>query len=366
MQELKNEVSLFVVVESDVDHKGNRIANDIWPRVLAKQDVFKDVMAKTEVIHFGAEYPHHHAEDHALPSHRELANWEFEDFSSNQAAKFLLEHMDKNWQKYNQAASPSVDPSSRQLTSLEVIVMAAHVDETASRQLVRQLKHCAFAGKGAEEHFPLYVESFMAQGVIGRAFRSDYPAESSVPFEIAIPCFSYYAYTPDSKPLAGDARAAKALRNTFFPGHNVPPSRLVRGGAHLTGYPFLPFRLLKEQRATECDGTLDPFRKLVGGLRTRIAAACRKDGSSSNIMKIVHADDAALAEHPTPTTHPRRFADPEQLKRENPAYAEIFAVPEYFELNQHARFPAWHGGQDWRAIVECPELLDEFAGTPMG
>ncbi|CAD7922813.1 unnamed protein product [Amoebophrya sp. A120] len=357
MQELQDQVDLFVITEADIDHRGRTIRSDYWPEVLSKQAVFRD-FGPDRVLHLPLHYPRaadgggavSGAGDESFASgvfmrkegsrllHAELQKRFFaEEDHEIDGAEQAIQH------QHPQRGQPTV-------SSWALLVLTAHTDETPSRKAVQLLRNCKFLGEKIEDHFPLRTASLMVQNLIDKAFRSDFPAESAHPYEISRPGFALF------HPSHDDALEL----DTFAHVSNVGQEKIIYGGAHMTGYPFIPAWFLKNLQCTDVLAAA-ALSEDWASLHREIRQACAAGGpgTSDSPRKDHHAEKiaAVLATHNLDRTTDNfadRFADPTAPKESDTAYADMLHLPDYFVLNRN-RFPAWFGKrQDPRATILCP------------
>ncbi|CAD7966093.1 unnamed protein product [Amoebophrya sp. A120] len=354
MQELKDQVDLFVVAEANYDHHGSKVPNDLWETVLKKQKVFREFSSVTDrVLHLPVELTSSKADDESSSDllSAQGTNWNFEFETTAQASKRLHSELQRRWfasdgHGQHLLANPTTE-------SWALVVLVAHTDETPSRTSVQLVRHCKFKGESVDQHFPLHTASLMVQNVIKLAYKSYAPATGKHPYEISTP--NFVLFHPEMPNGQGGEGGVDEL-DTFARQSELPDSRIIFGGAHMTGYPFLPSVFIKELQCTECDGTAHGIWQK---LHVEIANTCATIHGKSNAASELEAIAKVISDENFKKTEGNwkgRFGEPQKLIQADSVYAEIFQLPEYFQANKH-RFPAWFGKrQDPRATILCPSL----------
>ncbi|CAD7942924.1 unnamed protein product [Amoebophrya sp. A120] len=295
MQELKDQVDLFVIVEADVDHRGMQVRNDIWPEVLSKQAAFREFSDR--VLHLPLHYTGSrlNGTDNATQLDSAPVSFAIEAWMAQEGSRQLHTKLQKRFfsspVRENSEGSALQDaseetksdseretvqklqfvsnntrtllpPQQPTVDSRALLVLTAHTDETPSREVVQLVRNCKFRGEKLEEHFPLHTASLMVQNLVDQAFRTDFPANPAFPYEYSQPTFALFhpakiedaggATETPTAPSGPSER--KAELDTFGRVANVPPEKTIYGGAHMTGYPFPAAFFLKMLQCTECRG----------------------------------------------------------------------------------------------------------------
>mmetsp|Transcript_42095 Transcript_42095/g.78773 ORF Transcript_42095/g.78773 Transcript_42095/m.78773 type:complete len:321 (-) Transcript_42095:23-985(-) len=123
----------------------------------------------------------------------------------------------------------------------EILINYGDTDEIASPQNLRLLKICQ------PKRLPLDHGAWMVQGRLKTAFMSDFPVNANYPYAHGNPC----------------AQTLDKLKGRCF----GSSGQFLLGGWHLTGYPYIPFVVMKMLTASEYKGVgQEDIRLLTSGI----------------------------------------------------------------------------------------------------
>jgi len=198
--ELDELVSHFVIVESNIDHKG-------YPKPLLWNMLKHDprfVPFRSKVIHVVRDVPLD-----SVQGNRSAIEWKFEQQSWEKALEFC------------------------RFLPPQAIVMLGFVDEIVSRQALYDAIYCEDHSPGSNitSALPLSFGIWFPFGHLERAFRTDWPIQGH-PYTYGYPSLRY---------------ASQCSSGTF----RQQFARYKLGGLHISNYCFPPFVILKELTGTE-------------------------------------------------------------------------------------------------------------------
>jgi len=186
------------------------------------------------------------------------------------------------------------------------IFISGHVDEILARNVIASLAVCEM------KHGVTSGGLWMPMGNLNRAFRTDWPSETSLPHSIAMPTIYQFS---------------ELTSNTCCGHKHIPPfpGEYVAGGVHLTAYTLPVQHIIKALSCTECSGTIDVQPENLDAHQE-------------------HAYNVEWADRCIPVT-----SLPEKERN-------LLVYTPWFLACNPDRFPAWFGKPDYRTRVLALEL----------
>lgn len=276
-------VDVFFLVESIFAHKKGVSKPLIWER-LKTDPRFAWTLSK--VVHIVLDHPR------MVESLQLESNWGRESGATKAAMHAVFE--------WNQHAPPA-----ERLTDDDIFI-SGNVDEVLSRENLYKLSWCEWKTE------VISGALWMPLGALDRAFRTDWPADRSLPFTFAMPTLYRFGSTSE---VSGRSFGL--------------PKAYIMGGMHLTNYALPVVNLLKDLTCTECDGSL--------------LGSTVKISTSPDLMQARH-----YAMESVPGSNwARRMVPVESLSKKE---KEAVYVPWYLRCHPEL-FPAWYGELDPRNSI---------------